>query len=186
MVDLNRQTLPAFVLLEFLFELIFPAYQNYTDLVMLGGLYGAFDFRLGSVVPSHGVKGDGCHFAVWNALRFSYFDHFAVLVFATEHAGAVRQNRLMARRTLGDALYLQMVMRTAAGSAALRMAPFRVWHGESLSFSFRLLGKSFKSVPTVVDRRRLAIARCGVAILPAVRAHTLAIRLAHPLHGQVQ
>jgi hypothetical protein len=65
MADLDRQTLPAFMLLEFPFELFFAAYQNDTDLVMLGGLDGAFDFRLGCVIPTHGVKGDGCHFGVW-------------------------------------------------------------------------------------------------------------------------
>src|SRR5450432_1291776 len=63
---------------------------------------------------------------------FGDFDHFTILVLPAEHAGAVRKNRLVARRTLGNALHFQMVVRTAHGSAALRMASFRIWHGVSL------------------------------------------------------
>jgi len=87
------------------------------------------------MIATHGVKGDGRHLQGMDALCFGYFDHFAILVLATELASAMRKDRLVARRALGYALHLQVIMRAAHGRAALRVASFRIWHGELLSFS---------------------------------------------------
>ena len=46
----ERQALPAFMMSQFFLQPIFAADQKYPDLMMLGGLDSAFDFRLGSVI----------------------------------------------------------------------------------------------------------------------------------------
>jgi hypothetical protein len=68
---------------------------------------------------------------------FGFFDfhYFAALIVAALGADAVRQFPLVTIRALGNGNGSQKIMGAANRSASLRMTPFWIWHGNSLSMS---------------------------------------------------
>jgi hypothetical protein len=68
---------------------------------------------------------------------FGFFDfhYFAALIVAALGAGAMRQFPLMAVRALRDGNGSEKIMGAAIRGASLGMAPFWIWHGNSLSMS---------------------------------------------------
>ena len=91
---------------------VLAADQNHLDPKSLRRLNCAFHFRLGKVIASHGVEGNGHHVIGFSFAPiglhssvsqrlFRNLDHFAALVFAAMRAGAVGAYLLVAVRAFG-------------------------------------------------------------------------------------
>jgi len=104
------------------------------------GENGAPNLRFGSLIRAEGVECNVDEHTCPTSLLggFLDFENLAALVLAALGAGAMGQLLLVAYRALGEAGGSEKIMGTTIGSAARRVAPFRIRH-DAIPFKISLL-----------------------------------------------
>ena len=116
-------------------------------------------------------------------LFFRNLNHFAALIAPAMRTGAVRELGFVAIGALGDAGFLEMIVRPSGGGALLGVSAFRIGHYFPLICSF-FHWNFLERGPAVVRLLGFASATYQITVLPAHGADALAIGAANPLHRQ--